>query len=50
MPLPLRDVVKVGLDELERDGVIRPNDTPTDWCAGLVVVPKAVEATGFAWI
>ncbi|XP_037521933.1 uncharacterized protein LOC119399192 [Rhipicephalus sanguineus] len=40
IPLPLRNVVKTELDKLESEGVIRPVDTPTDWCAGLVVVPK----------
>ncbi|XP_049272437.1 uncharacterized protein LOC125758830 [Rhipicephalus sanguineus] len=40
IPLPLRDVVKTELDKLEAEGVIRRVDTPTDWCAGLVVVPK----------
>ncbi|XP_037579458.1 uncharacterized protein K02A2.6-like [Dermacentor silvarum] len=40
LSLPLRDVVKTELDKLEAEGVIRRVDTPTDWCAGLVVVPK----------
>ncbi|XP_049514083.1 uncharacterized protein LOC125941160 [Dermacentor silvarum] len=40
LPLPLRDIVKTELDKLEAEGVIRRVDTPTDWCAGLVVVPK----------
>ncbi|XP_049269031.1 uncharacterized protein LOC125757471 [Rhipicephalus sanguineus] len=40
IPLPLRGVVKTELDKLEAEGMIRRVDTPTDWCAGLVVVPK----------
>ncbi|XP_037520526.1 uncharacterized protein LOC119397159 [Rhipicephalus sanguineus] len=40
IPLPLQDVVKTELGKLEAEGVIRRVDTPTDWCAGLVVVPK----------
>ncbi|XP_049524062.1 uncharacterized protein K02A2.6-like [Dermacentor silvarum] len=40
IPIPLRDVVKKELDKMEQEGVIRCVDEPTDWCAGLVVVPK----------
>ena len=32
--------VKDELDHMQRLGVIEPVETPTEWCAGLVVVPK----------
>ena len=32
--------VKKELERMERLGVISPVTEPTDWCAGLVVVPK----------
>lgn len=41
IPIPLRDVVKSELDEMESKGVIRRVVNPTPWCAGLVVVPKS---------
>lgn len=40
IPLPLLDKVEVELKRMESLGVISPVDEPTDWCAGLVVVPK----------
>ena len=40
VPIPLRPKVKVELDRMERMGVISKIDTPTSWCAGMVVVPK----------
>ena len=40
VPLPLREKVKQELDQMEATGVIKKIDTPTPWCAGMVVVPK----------
>ncbi|XP_049513384.1 uncharacterized protein K02A2.6-like [Dermacentor silvarum] len=41
IPIPLYDVVKKELDDLESQDVIRKVETPTEWCFGLVVVPKS---------
>lgn len=41
VPLPLMSKVKEELDRLESMKVIRRVETPTDWCAPIVVVPKA---------
>ena len=38
--LPLMPKVKEGLQRMEKLGVISKVDIPTDWCAGMVVVPK----------
>ncbi|XP_064475825.1 uncharacterized protein LOC135389723 [Ornithodoros turicata] len=40
LPLPLFNTVKQELLNLEQQGVIRKVDNPTEWCSGLVVVPK----------
>ncbi|XP_049335604.1 uncharacterized protein LOC125802248 [Astyanax mexicanus] len=40
VPLPLRDKVKEELDRMEFMGVISKVSSPTEWCAGMVVVPK----------
>ena len=40
VPLPLMDKVKEELSRLESLGVITKVDEPTEWCAGMVVVPK----------
>ena len=40
VPLPLREKVKQELDQMEATGVIKKIETPTPWCAGMVVVPK----------
>ena len=40
VPLPLRLAVKEELNRMQQLGVISPVDSPTDWCAGMVVVPK----------
>ena len=39
--LPLLPTVKRELERMEELGVISKIDEPTDWCAGMVVVPKA---------
>ena len=38
--IPLRPRVKEELQRMERLGVIEKVDKPTEWCAGIVVVPK----------
>ncbi len=38
--LPLQPKVKSELQRMEELGVISKVDEPTDWCAGMVVVPK----------
>ena len=40
IPLPLKGQVEAELKRMETLGVIRKVDVPTDWCAGMVVVPK----------
>ena len=40
VPIPLLDKVKSLLNEMESTRVISQVETPTDWCAGMVVVPK----------
>ena len=40
IPLPLKGQVESELKRMETLGVIRRVDVPTDWCAGMVVVPK----------
>ena len=40
IPLPLRQKVQGELKRMESLGVISKVDTPTPWCAGMVVVPK----------
>ena len=40
VPLPLMQKVKTELERMERLGVISKMDEPTEWCAGMVVVPK----------
>nr|XP_055068361.1 uncharacterized protein LOC129450004 [Misgurnus anguillicaudatus] len=40
VPLPLMGKVKEEIDRMERMGVITKIEEPTDWCAGMVVVPK----------
>ena len=38
--IPLRPKVKEELQRMERLEVITKIEEPTDWCAGMVVVPK----------
>lgn len=40
IPLPLVGKVKEELQRMERMGVISRVEEPTDWCAGMVVMPK----------
>eukprot|EP00731_Ephydatia_muelleri_P001217 Em0001g1217a len=40
IPLPLRNKVKEELERMTKLGVISKVETPTEWCAGMVVVPK----------
>jgi len=41
IPHPLLPKVKLELDKMVSQGVISPVKTPTEWCAGIVCVPKA---------
>lgn len=40
IPLPLMGKVKEELQRMEEMGVIQRIEEPTEWCAGIVVVPK----------
>ena len=40
VPLPLRAKVQTELKRMENMGVISKVESPTPWCAGMVVVPK----------
>ena len=40
VPVPLLPKVKAELDRMKQFGVIAPVKEPTDWCSGMVVVPK----------
>ncbi len=40
IPLPLLGKVKEEIDRMEKMGVITKIEEPTNWCAGMVVVPK----------
>ena len=40
VPIPLLPKVKQELEWMEKLGVISKMDEPTDWCSGMVVVPK----------
>ena len=44
IPLPLMDKVKQELVRMEQLEVIKRIEEPTDWCAGIVVVPKKTGA------
>ena len=41
VPVPLIAKVDATLGKMESQGVIRQIDEPTEWCAGMVVVPKS---------
>ncbi len=40
VPIPLRQKVKEELDRMEKMKVITKVEKPTQWCAGMIVVPK----------
>ena len=40
VPVPLLPRVKAELERMRQLGVIVPVREPTDWCSGMVVVPK----------
>ena len=40
VPFPMREKVQEQLDKMEAMDVISKVDGPTDWCAGMVAVPK----------
>ena len=40
VPIPLMKAVKSELDRMEKQGVIAKVTKPTEWCSGMVVVPK----------
>jgi hypothetical protein len=40
VPVPLMQAVKDELDRMQRLGVIELVEIPTEWCVGIVVVPK----------
>ena len=40
IPLPLMDQVKAELTRMENQQIISKVEGPTDWCSGMVVVPK----------
>jgi hypothetical protein len=40
IPLPLMDRLKDELQELQKQGIIRPVTEPTQWCAPIVIAPK----------
>lgn len=41
VPLPLLPEVKLELERMEKEGVVKKVVEPTDWCAPMVVVPKS---------
>ena len=38
--MPMLPKIKAELERMERLGVVRRVQEPTDWCSGMVVVPK----------
>ena len=50
IPLAWRDEVKANLDQMTRQGIVKPlGDVPTRWCHPLVIVPKPRGAYVFVW-
>ena len=50
VPLPLMEPVKSELQRMEREGIITKVEGPTNWCAGMVVVPKPNTKYAYVWI
>ena len=44
IPFALRDKVRTELEKMERMGVIKKVTEPSQWCAGVVIVPKSTGA------
>jgi transposase InsO family protein len=44
IPHPLRQKVKTQIESMVKSGVISPVTEPTDWCSGMVAVPKTDES------
>ncbi|XP_018369319.1 PREDICTED: uncharacterized protein LOC108765221, partial [Trachymyrmex cornetzi] len=38
--IPLREKVRQALQTMQKEDIISPVDEPTEWCAGMVIVPK----------
>ena len=47
--IPLLPKVKAGLQWIEDMGVISRVEEPTDWCAGIVFVPKPMAESRSVW-
>ena len=43
IPLPMKSKVKAEIARMEKLGVIRKAEQPTEWCAGMVTVSKPNE-------
>ena len=41
LPIPMKEKNQEELKKLEKLDIIRPVETPTDWCAPIVAVPKS---------
>ena len=41
VPLPMVKQVAAELQRMEEQGIIRKVEEPTDWCSGMVIVPKS---------
>ena len=41
VPIPLLEKVRVELQSMESSGIISRVEEPTEWCSGMVVVPKS---------
>ncbi len=50
IPLPLMSKVKYELEDMDNQGVITRVEQPTDWCAGMVVVPKPSGAVRILYV
>ena len=40
LPLPMKEKIQEELKKLEEQDIIRPVETPADWCAPVEAVPK----------